>query len=83
MISATTVWYTCSSYDYIIIETPPAPSTAYLDIDLDVIIEYGELNSARTIASMTPLTFRYVHNPDLTDIQPRRVRNRFVVLFNI
>ena len=57
-----------------IVWSPTAPNSSYEEIDINVFVEYSE---PQTINSSVPLLFRYAGNPDIIDITPKKIRNRF------
>ena len=58
------------------IQSPTAPNSSYEEIDLNVVVV--EYSGPQLINSSLPLQFRYAGNPDINDIRPKRIRNRFV-----
>jgi len=68
--------HVCSTAKYLIVQSPTAPNSSYEEIDLNVVVV--EYSGPQLINSSLPLQFRYAGNPDINDIRPKRIRNRFV-----
>jgi len=64
----------------LIVLSPTAPNSSYEEIDLNVFVEYS---GPQIINSSVPLQFRYAGNPDITAINPKKIRNTFVYVIRI
>ena len=72
------IWFDfhmCSGSRYLVVISPTATNTSYERFDLRVEVEYS---GPQLINISTPLRFRYAGNPDIHEIGPRRIPNRFV-----